>query len=61
MSGLITLKMHLLFLKPEAIMNRHVLVLDDVITSGATTSALCAQVLKHQPKSICVYALAYKV
>jgi len=48
-------------LKPEAIMNRHVLVLDDVITSGATTSALCAQVLKHQPKSICVYALAYKV
>lgn len=48
-------------LKPKAIKNRHVLVIDDVITSGATTSALCALVIVHQPKSICVYALAYKV
>lgn len=48
-------------INPKAIKNKHIMVLDDVITSGATTSALCAEVSKHHPLSICVYALAYKV
>jgi len=47
--------------KPSEIKDKHILIVDDVITTGATTSSLCNEILKHFPKSVVVYALAFKV
>ncbi|MCR9291060.1 MAG: phosphoribosyltransferase family protein [Bacteroidetes bacterium] len=44
--------------KPTALYKKNVLLVDDVITTGATLSALCDQMVKCDPESITVGALA---
>jgi ComF family protein len=41
--------------------NKHVMIVDDVITTGATLNAICEEVLKSRPKSIVVYGIALKI
>jgi len=47
-------------LSPINIKDRTILVIDDVITTGATIDSLCTEIQKYQPHEIYVYALAYK-
>ncbi len=44
--------------KPEAITGKHVVLLDDIVTTGATFDALADAVLKHKPLKISMLALA---
>jgi predicted amidophosphoribosyltransferase len=44
--------------EPAAIRNRHVVLLDDVITTGATMGGLCDAIATHQPRAISVVTLA---
>lgn len=43
---------------PDAIESRNILILDDVITTGATMGMFCQELAKYQPNSIIVTALA---
>lgn len=43
---------------PENILNKDILIVDDVITTGATLYALCQSINKHQPRSIQIVAIA---
>lgn len=45
---------------PENIAGKHVLIVDDMITTGATISSLCSEILKNKPASLVIYALAFK-
>lgn len=47
-------------LKPENIENKHLLVVDDMITTGATVSSLCYEINKHNPKSLVIYSMGFK-
>jgi len=44
--------------KPQDVEGRHLLIVDDVITSGATIGMLCDELAKENPASISVAALA---
>ncbi|MFN0050310.1 MAG: ComF family protein [Cytophagales bacterium] len=45
-------------LKPEAIEGKHIVLLDDVVTTGATFDALAEVILKYNPSKISILALA---
>lgn len=44
--------------KPRAIENQRIMIIDDVVTTGATTGRLCDEIAKCNPKAITVAALA---
>lgn len=44
--------------KPENIENKNILIVDDVITTGSTIESLATEILKHNPKSISLLAVA---
>lgn len=44
--------------KPADITGRHILLVDDVVTTGATLEACCLLLSKHKPKSISVLTMA---
>ena len=44
-----------------ALNDKNVMVIDDVITTGATLSSICNEILKSKPKSVVVYGIALKV
>jgi len=40
--------------------NKHILVVDDVITTGATIESLCLKILEHKPLSLHIIGIAFK-
>ncbi len=46
--------------KQDIIKSKHILIVDDVITTGATIGALCETIIPFQPKSIHILCLALK-
>lgn len=44
--------------KPEKITKNHILLTDDVITTGATMSVFAGQIYKHRPASISIASIA---
>ena len=45
--------------KPDVIANRHVILIDDVVTTGATLDAAKSAIMLHSPASLTVIALAH--
>ncbi|MCY2955338.1 MAG: phosphoribosyltransferase family protein [Planctomycetota bacterium] len=43
---------------PESVRGKHVVVVDDVMTSGATLQAVARELLRAQPASLCAIILA---
>ena len=43
---------------PSRVEGRHVLLVDDVVTTGATMGILCDEIARHNPASISIAALA---
>ena len=44
---------------PEALKNRHVLVIDDVITTGSTMISLCKEILKVPSVRVSVFSVCF--
>jgi ComF family protein len=45
-------------IKPTAVKDKHVVVVDDVMTSGATLKEVGRMILQGEPRSLCAIALA---
>lgn len=52
--------MHSVFkvIDPECVNKKNILIVDDVITTGATLGVFCDEVAKHEPTSLTIAALA---
>ncbi len=44
---------------PEAIVGKDVVIVDDVVTTGATLTSAAHAILKHNPRSVTCIALAH--
>lgn len=44
--------------KPENIIGKRILVIDDIVTTGATLTSLCKELLEYKSVTICIAAVA---